>query len=64
MLFCYDLPLPPTFVPKPVDGEVEDFKLFHLEEVEERFRVREGGEKRGWGGEFKVSDFAIFNYFW
>ena len=33
VLFCYDLDLPASFVPKPVDGEVESFQLWPLERV-------------------------------
>lgn len=32
-LFCYDLELPPDFVPTPVDGEVERFFLLGIDEV-------------------------------
>lgn len=35
-LYCYDLFLPETFVPTPVDGEVECFKLLPVETV---FRI-------------------------
>ena len=33
MLFCYDLVLPPDFVPKPVDGEVDEFFLWSVDQV-------------------------------
>ncbi|HEY5789511.1 MAG TPA: NUDIX domain-containing protein, partial [Gammaproteobacteria bacterium] len=33
VLYCYDLELPADFVPRPVDGEVEAFELWPLEEV-------------------------------
>ena len=33
MLFCYDLPLPAEFVPRPVDGEVEEFMLASMDEL-------------------------------
>eukprot|EP00879_Flechtneria_rotunda_P013380 GHRR01013970.1.p1 GENE.GHRR01013970.1~~GHRR01013970.1.p1 ORF type:complete len:379 (+),score=64.49 GHRR01013970.1:372-1508(+) len=33
VLFCYDLQLPEDFVPKPQDGEVEDFMLWDLDKV-------------------------------
>lgn len=33
VLFCYDLQLPEDFVPKPQDGEVEEFMLWDLEKV-------------------------------
>lgn len=33
VLFCYDLQLPPDFVPKPQDGEVEEFMLWDLDRV-------------------------------
>ncbi|KAG2497144.1 hypothetical protein HYH03_004735 [Edaphochlamys debaryana] len=33
VLFCYDLELPPDFVPVPQDGEVSEFTLRPLEEV-------------------------------
>lgn len=32
-LFCYDLELPPDFVPEPRDGEVERFLLVPVEEL-------------------------------
>ena len=32
-LFCFDLELPLDFVPKPVDGEVESFELYSIEQV-------------------------------
>jgi len=32
-LFCYDLTLPPDFVPQPIDGEVEFFELMPIEKV-------------------------------
>lgn len=32
-LVCYDLELPPDFVPRPVDGEVERFELWPAAEV-------------------------------
>jgi len=33
VLFCYDLELQESFVPKPVDGEVESFELIPIEKV-------------------------------
>lgn len=33
MLFNYELHLPPDFVPKPVDGEVDDFFLWSIDDV-------------------------------
>jgi 8-oxo-dGTP pyrophosphatase MutT (NUDIX family) len=33
VLFCFDLELPPDFVPVPQDGEVECFRLHSIEEV-------------------------------
>ncbi|GLC35517.1 hypothetical protein PLESTB_000199000 [Pleodorina starrii] len=35
VLFCYDLELPPDFVPTPQDGEVSEFSLKPVEEVAE-----------------------------
>ncbi|GLI61827.1 hypothetical protein VaNZ11_004268 [Volvox africanus] len=35
VLFCYDLELPPDFVPTPQDGEVSEFNLKPIEEVAE-----------------------------
>jgi len=35
VLFCYDLNLPESFTPKVVDGEVEEFFLWDLEQVKE-----------------------------
>ena len=37
-LFCYDLMLPPDFVPRPADGEVESFELWPLRQVWEAVR--------------------------
>lgn len=37
VLFCYDLYLPFDFFPKPVDGEVDDFVLWSLSQIEESF---------------------------
>jgi len=33
VLFCYDIQLPPDFIPKPVDGEVDEFFLKNLNDV-------------------------------
>lgn len=33
MLFNYDLYLPADFVPKPVDGEVQEFFLWTMDEL-------------------------------
>ena len=33
ILFAFDLELPPDFIPYPVDGEVEDFRLMSIEEL-------------------------------
>ena len=33
VLFCFDLYLPNDFQPKPVDGEVEQFYLYNIEQV-------------------------------
>lgn len=33
VLFCYDLHLPASFKPKPVDGEVEDFFLWDIDQI-------------------------------
>jgi isopentenyldiphosphate isomerase len=33
VLFNYDLYLPPDFVPKPLDGEVEEFFLWSIDEI-------------------------------
>lgn len=35
VLFNYDLYLPKEFVPKPVDGEVEDFFLWRVDQIKE-----------------------------
>jgi len=35
VLFNYDLYLPKDFVPKPVDGEVEDFFLWRIDQIKE-----------------------------
>jgi hypothetical protein len=39
VLFCYDLELPPDFVPSNNDGEVEEFMLWPLERVAETVRT-------------------------
>jgi len=33
VLFCYDLVLPADFVPRPVDGEVDEFFLWSIEDI-------------------------------
>ena len=33
VLFCYDIELPSSFVPRPVDGEVEGFELRTVDAV-------------------------------
>lgn len=33
VLFNYDLYLPPDFIPKPVDGEVDEFFLWTIDEI-------------------------------
>lgn len=38
VLFCYDLKLPESFVPKNEDGEVESFKLIPVKQVAEIIR--------------------------
>jgi 8-oxo-dGTP pyrophosphatase MutT (NUDIX family) len=38
VLFCYDLELPPDFVPQNTDGEVEEFLLMEIPEILERLR--------------------------
>ena len=35
-LYCYDLMLPDSFVPRPADGEVEDFELWPLPQALDR----------------------------
>ena len=42
-MFCYDLELPSTFIPTPMDGEVESFELRDLEWVLEK--VVQGGSE-------------------
>lgn len=42
-LFCYDLELPPTFIPTPGDKEVEDFQLLTIPEIIEI--VARGGDR-------------------
>ena len=37
VLFCYDLHLPSDFVPKPVDGEVEEFFLWDMDQIKQSF---------------------------
>ena len=41
VLFCYDLALPPDFVPRPGDDEVEEFFLWPMAQVLERLRDSE-----------------------
>jgi hypothetical protein len=38
ILYCYDLPLPKTFVPAATDGEVEAFELWPISRVIETLR--------------------------
>jgi 8-oxo-dGTP pyrophosphatase MutT (NUDIX family) len=38
-MFCYDLEVPPGFIPRNTDGEVESFTLMDLDEVAERLRT-------------------------
>jgi hypothetical protein len=40
-LFCYDLELPLSFIPEPMDGEVESFELQTLDWVLQK--IVEGG---------------------
>jgi hypothetical protein len=37
-MFCYDLEVPPGFVPRNTDGEIESFSRMGLEEVARRVR--------------------------
>ncbi|CAB9525852.1 thiamin pyrophosphokinase-related protein [Seminavis robusta] len=37
VLFCYDLHLPANFVPKPVDGEVQEFFLWDVDQIKASF---------------------------
>lgn len=37
-LACYDLDLPETFTPRPLDGEIEAFELWPLRQVADRVR--------------------------
>jgi len=39
--WCYDLEVPEGFVPHPSDGEVQDFMLWHIDEVRERLAETE-----------------------
>jgi len=41
ILYCYDLALPPDFVPRPADGEVEAFELWPIARVAETVRTTE-----------------------
>lgn len=53
--YVYDLPLPAETLPKPIDGEAEDFQLLSFEDIRQRMQ----------GGEFKpncalvIIDFLI-----
>ena len=38
VLYCFDLELPPDFIPRNTDGEVEEFYLWPVEQVLERVR--------------------------
>ena len=40
-LFCFDLELPASFSPQPVDGEVESFELYPVDKIIEI--LAEGG---------------------
>ena len=42
VVFCYDLVLPPDFVPRNTDGEVESFELWPMEKVAARVAESEG----------------------
>jgi 8-oxo-dGTP pyrophosphatase MutT (NUDIX family) len=37
VLFCYDLMLPQSFTPTPVDGEVEEFFLWEIDDIKASF---------------------------
>ena len=39
VLFCYDLILPKDFIPKPNDGEVEDFFIWTMEQAMESMKM-------------------------
>lgn len=41
-LFCYDIELPVSFIPTPMDGEVESFELQNLDWVLNK--IVEGGD--------------------
>lgn len=41
VLWCYDLSLPPGWQPHPLDGEVQDFHLWPIEQVIRRLRESE-----------------------
>lgn len=42
VLFCYDLWLPSSFEPTPVDGEVSEFFLWNVDQVKETFHPKYG----------------------
>ena len=42
MLFNYDLYLPADFVPRPVDGEVQEFFLWSMDELLESMALEDG----------------------
>jgi len=42
VVFCYDLVLPPDFVPRNTDGEVESFELWPIETVAARVAASDG----------------------
>jgi 8-oxo-dGTP pyrophosphatase MutT (NUDIX family) len=57
VLFCYDLELDASFVPKPVDGEVESFELMPIEKVIEIIAFEPGRFKPNCT--LVIIDFAI-----
>ena len=54
VLFCYDLEIPPDFVPKPVDGEVSGFELVGIEEVMKTFEAGRGVTET-----YKANDYLV-----
>jgi 8-oxo-dGTP pyrophosphatase MutT (NUDIX family) len=55
-LYCYDLDLPPEFVPRPVDGESAGFSLLPVAEVA---RIVEGGFDFKFNCALVIIDFLI-----
>lgn len=56
ILFCFDLELPASFKPKPVDGEVDAFYLWPMAKILERIR---GTDDFKFNAALVIIDFAV-----